>query len=77
VVNKPNRFTTSENEVLLAPVVDNKLYQGALYPHLGVEETLLLLWILGFLLLDLYGGNGGVGLHINNLLPLVIPLVRF
>jgi hypothetical protein len=42
-----------------------------------MEETLCLLWIFWFLLLDLRGGNGGVGLRIDNLLPPVIPLVRF
>jgi len=42
-----------------------------------VEEMLLLLWIFGFILLDLYGGAGGIGLCINNLLPFVIPLVGF
>jgi hypothetical protein len=42
-----------------------------------MEETLRLLWIFWFLLLDLRGGNGGVGLRIDDLLPPVIPLVRF
>jgi hypothetical protein len=65
------------DEVLLAPVVDNELEQGTLYPHLGMEETLHLLWILWFLLLDLRGGNDGIGLRIDNLLLPVIPLVRF
>ena len=45
---------------------------------MGVEEALLiLLWIFRFLLLDLRGGNDGVGLHIDNLLPFIIPLVGF
>ena len=44
---------------------------------MGVEEALLLLWIFRFLLLDLRGGNGGVGIHIDNMLPFVIPLVGF
>ena len=60
-----------QDEVLLAPAVDNELQRGTLYPHLGMEETLYLLWIFWFLLLDLCGGNGGVGLCIDNLLPLV------
>jgi hypothetical protein len=65
------------DEVLLAPAVDNELQRGTLYPHLGMEETLHLLWIFWFLLLDLRGGNGGVGLRIDNLLPPIIPLVGF
>jgi len=65
------------DEVLLAPTVDNELQQGTLYPHLGMEETLRLPWIFWFLLLDLHGGNGGIGIHIDNLLPPVIPLVGF
>ena len=65
------------NEVLLAPIIDNELYQGALYPHLGVEETFLLLRIFWFVLLDLCSGNSGIGLRINNMFPFVIPLVRF
>jgi hypothetical protein len=60
----------------MAPTVDNELQQGTLYPHLGMEETLCLLWIFWFLLPDLRGGNGGVGLHIDNFLPPVIPLVK-
>ena len=44
---------------------------------MGVEEALLLLSIFGFLLLDLRGGNGGIGLCIDNLFPFVIPLVGF
>jgi len=44
---------------------------------MGVEEALLLLWIFGFLLLDLRSGNGCVGLRIDNLLPFVIPLIGF
>ena len=51
------------NEVLLAPILDNELYRGALYPHLGVEEMFLLLWSFRFLLLDLRSGNNGIGLH--------------
>jgi hypothetical protein len=54
------------DEVLLAPAVDNELQQGTLYPHLGMEEMLCLLWIFWFLLLDLHGGNGGIGLCIDN-----------
>ena len=65
------------DEVLLAPVVDNELQRGTLYPYLGMEETLCLLWIFWFLLLNLRGGNNGIGLRIDNLLPPVIPLVRF
>jgi hypothetical protein len=65
------------DEVLLAPAIDNELQRGTLYPHLGMEETLCLLWIFWFLLLDLCGGNGGIGIHIDNLLPPVIPLVGF
>jgi hypothetical protein len=42
-----------------------------------MEEALHLLWIFWFLLLDLHGGNVGVGLHIDNLLPPFIPLVEF
>ena len=42
-----------------------------------MEEVLRLLCILWFLLLDLHGGNGGVGLLIDNMLPPVIPLVGF
>jgi hypothetical protein len=42
-----------------------------------MEEMLYLLWIFWFLLLDLRGGNNGVGLRIDNLLPPVISLVRF
>jgi hypothetical protein len=42
-----------------------------------MEEMLCLLWIVWFLLLDLRGGNSGVGLRIDNLLAPVIPLVRF
>jgi hypothetical protein len=42
-----------------------------------MEEMLHLLWIFWFLLLDLRGGKNGVGLHINNMLPPVIPLVMF
>jgi hypothetical protein len=38
------------DEVLLAPAVDNELQRGTLYPHLGMEETLYLLWIFWFLL---------------------------
>jgi hypothetical protein len=65
------------DEFVPAPVVDNELQWGTLYPHLGMEEMLCLLWIFWFLLIDLHGGNGGIGLRINNLLPPVIPLVRF
>ena len=65
------------DEVLLAPAVYNELQRGTLYPHLGMEETLCLLWICWFLLLDLCGGNDGVGFCIDNLLHPVIPLVRF
>ena len=61
------------NEVLLAPIVDNELYRGALYPHLGVEETFLLLQIFQFLLLDLHSGNNGIELRINNLFPFSFP----
>jgi hypothetical protein len=42
-----------------------------------MEETLYLLWIFWFLLLDLRGGNDGIGLCIDNIIPPVIPLVRF
>jgi hypothetical protein len=78
VVGKPSRFTTLyRDEVLLAPTVDNELQRGTLYPHLGMEEMLSLLWIFWFLLLDLRGGNGGIVIRIDNLLPLFIPLVRF
>jgi hypothetical protein len=42
-----------------------------------MEETLHLLWIFWFLLLDLRDDNGGVGLRIDNLLPPIVPLVRF
>jgi hypothetical protein len=42
-----------------------------------MEEMLYLLWIFWFLLLDLRGGNGGVGLRIDNMLLHVIPLSRF
>jgi len=42
-----------------------------------VEEVLLLLWIFRFLLLDVHGGNDGIGLCIDNILPFVIPLVEF
>jgi hypothetical protein len=42
---------------------------------MGVENMLLLLWIFWFYLLDLFGGNGGIGLHIDNLLPSIIPLL--
>ena len=38
---------------------------------------LLLLWIFWFFLSDLSSGNGGIGLCINNILPSVIPLLRF
>jgi len=38
-------------------------------------EDAPLLWIVGLILLDLGGGNSGVGLRINNLLPFVISLV--
>ena len=38
---------------------------------------LCLLWIFWFLLLDLHSGNSGIGICINNLLPLVILLVKF
>jgi hypothetical protein len=55
--------------------VDNELQRGTLYPHLGMEEAFCLLWIFWLLLQDLHGGNGGVGLCIDNLLPPVIPLV--
>ena len=40
-----------------------------------MEEAFYLLWIFWLLLQDLHGGNGGVGLRIDNLLPLVIPLM--
>jgi hypothetical protein len=42
-----------------------------------MEEMIYLLQIFWFLLLDLHGGNDGVGLHIDNLLPPIIPLLRF
>jgi len=42
-----------------------------------VEEVLPLLWIFGLNILDLGGGNCGIGLHINNILPFFIPLVEF
>ena len=44
---------------------------------MGVEEALLLLWIFRCLVLDLRGGNGGIGLRIDNMLPFVIPLIEF
>ena len=66
-----------QDEVLLAPAVNNELQWATLYQYLGMEEALHLLWIFWFLLLDLRGGNSGVGLSIDNLIPPLIPLVGF
>jgi hypothetical protein len=75
VVGKPNHFTTStEMRFFWLHVVDNELQRGTLYPHLGMEETLCLLWIFWFLLLDLCGGNGGIGLASIIFFPLSFPL---
>ena len=40
-----------------------------------MEEELPLIWIFGLFLMDLDGGNNGIRLRIDNLLPFVIPLV--
>ena len=71
VISRP----LSQYEVLLALAVENNLQRGTLYPHLGMEEVLCLFSIFWFLLLDIHGGNSGVGLLIDNMLPPVIPLV--
>ena len=42
-----------------------------------MEETLLLLRMFWLFLLDLHGGNDGVGLRINYLHPFFIPLIGF
>jgi len=41
-----------------------------------VEEMLPLLWIFRLNLSDLSGGNIGIDIYVNNLLPFVIPIVE-
>jgi hypothetical protein len=68
VVGKPNHFTTSTKMRLFWLLLSTMNYNlGTLYSHLGMEETLCLFWVFWFLLLDLHGGNGGIGLRIDNL----------
>ena len=67
----------SQKNIVSAEVVKWVSLPTTTYPQLGMEESLPLLWIFRFFLLDLGGGNGSTGLHIDNFLPFIIPLIGF